>query len=59
MDKWELIKELARGLGVNQSAVQKWRQRGGVPHKFRLVMMDMAEDRGDVLKSTDFDLVSK
>jgi len=57
-EKWPMIEGFGKSLGVSASALQKWKTRG-VPHKFRLVMMDMAEDRGEVLKSTDFDLVSK
>ncbi|MGB0854884.1 MAG: hypothetical protein ACPGSI_16430 [Pikeienuella sp.] len=41
----EIIEPMAREMGVSAVAVEKWRERG-VPHKWRLPLLDEAEKRG-------------
>ena len=33
---WELVEEIAESLGVLPRTREKWRERGSVPHKWRL-----------------------
>ena len=33
---WDVIEAAARALGVTDKNLEKWKQRGGVPHKWRL-----------------------
>lgn len=54
MDTDALIDGLARELGVTVVARKKWRQRG-VPHRWRLPIIELAAERGVELSSTDFD----
>ena len=32
---WKLIAELGASLGVKPKALEKWRERGSVPHRWR------------------------
>ena len=36
---WSLIDKAARALGVSEAARRKWRQRGSVPHKWRIALI--------------------
>ena len=39
----DVIKLLATEMGVNAEALRKWRTRGGVPHRLRLPMLELAK----------------
>lgn len=44
-DKWDLILYLAQTrLGVKPGTAIKWKQRGSVPHKFRIDLLDIAAE---------------
>ena len=45
---WELVEELARGLGVQELNLEKWRQRKSVPHKWRLPIIRSSGGRVSV-----------
>lgn len=53
MDTEALIDRLAEELGVTPVARKKWRQRG-VPHRWRLPIIERAAREGVELKGTDF-----
>lgn len=57
-DKWKLIDRLGTELGASFSARQKWRQHG-VPHKYRIDMIELAQREGVELGREDFDPVSE
>ena len=42
---WDVIGEVARSLGVRDSAFQKWKERRSVPHKWRLPIIRNSEGR--------------
>ena len=42
---WELIGDVARSLGVRDRALEKWRERKSVPHKWRLPIIRQSEGR--------------
>jgi hypothetical protein len=48
-----LIDLLAADLGVSEEARKKWRQRGAVPHKWRLPLIDLAAKRGIIISQSD------
>jgi hypothetical protein len=54
MDQWEFIEKAATDLGIDTEAIRKWRVRG-VPHQWRLAIVDAAEDRGFALDRAEFD----
>jgi len=55
-DKWALIIYLARTqLGVKPSAAYRWKQRGIVPHKFRMDLLDIADEGKLDLSRADFE----
>lgn len=54
METHALIETLAKELGVTAVARKKWRQRG-VPHRWRLPIIELAASRGVELSSNDFD----
>lgn len=41
MVNWKKIELIAEHLGVEYEARKKWRQRGRVPHKYRLPIKEM------------------
>jgi hypothetical protein len=49
------ILTIARDLGVSAEARKKWRQRGCVPHRWRLPIMREAKNRGIDLPENVFD----
>lgn len=51
----QTIEPLAGELGVKPLALQKWWQRGHVPHRWRLPLLQLAEKRGVVIRIEDFD----
>jgi hypothetical protein len=46
MEAGELIDGIARDLGASAEARKKWRQRGCIPHRWRLPIIREAEKRG-------------
>lgn len=50
---WEKINRLGAALGVSEFARDKWRQRG-VPHKWRLPMIERAKAQRIALDPTEF-----
>lgn len=53
-ETWALIEAYAAELGVNAEARKKWRQRG-VPHRWRLPLVNLASERGQQLDAAAFD----
>ena len=53
MEKIDLIDGLAAELNVSVDARKKWRQRGAVPHKWRLPILDLARQRGLSISPAD------
>ena len=51
---WETIDELAKRMGVGDHARHKWRQRG-VPHRYRLPLLERAQQLGKTLTKDDFE----
>jgi hypothetical protein len=49
------ILTIARDLGVSVEARKKWRQRGCVPHRWRLPIIREAQKRGIELPQDVFD----
>lgn len=50
MNTADLIVDLARELGVGDEALKKWKRRPyGVPHRWRLPILDKAAERGVAL----------
>lgn len=47
------IEELAVSLGVGDWSRRKWRQRGAVPHKWRLALIEAGKKRGIKLSPKD------
>lgn len=58
MDKGALINLLAAELGVSDEARKKWRQRGAVPHKWRLPILDLAAKRRVPILQSDLEALS-
>lgn len=52
---FETIRELGAALGASDEAMLKWRQRGRVPYRLHLPMLQLASERG--IKLTADDLV--
>lgn len=44
-----LAEDIARELGVNPETIRKWRQRGGVPHRWRLPIIQFTAKRGQTV----------
>lgn len=42
---WDLIGEIAAALGVQPRTLEKWRERGSVPHKWRLPIIRASSGR--------------
>lgn len=54
----EIIATLATELGdpkVTADAIRKWEERGRVPHRLRLPLIDLAKGRRLKLSASDFD----
>lgn len=45
MFDWDLIGAIAVSLGVGPRALEKWRERGSVPHKWRLPIIRASDGR--------------
>lgn len=52
-DRERLIEAIAADLGVRFHALNKWRQRGYVPYRWRMPIMVEATKRGQVLTYDD------
>jgi hypothetical protein len=55
METWTHIETLGRELGATEEMIRKWRVRG-VPHTWRLRLLDAADDAGVPLDRRAFDL---
>lgn len=51
----EIIATLGAEQGATRTAIKKWRQRGFVPPKYRLPILDLAEERGIHFDKSDFE----
>lgn len=51
----EIIGLLGLEIGKTKADLKKWRQRGCVPHKFRLPMLATAKRKGWPVSEGDFD----
>lgn len=54
-DQWNFIEREALLLGATKYAVQKWRRRRTVPHKYRIALLTRAVSMGFVLRPESFD----
>lgn len=59
MSPWETIDRLGANLGVGDEARRKWRERGSVPHRWRLPLMEAAFAAGTSLSARDFEGISR
>ena len=57
---WSIIDEAAAHLGVSTDARRKWRERGRVPHRWRIPIIQEARRAGHqlALDDTAFDTVA-
>lgn len=46
MDRWESAEALAEELGQKGVTVRQWRNRGGIPPRYWLALLEAAERRG-------------
>jgi hypothetical protein len=53
--QWEFIELQAATLGVTGEAIKKWRQRGKVPHCWRLPLLERAAEKHQQLDVSIFD----
>lgn len=53
--QWSFIVETASSMGVKPEALRKWRERGRVPYKHRLKIVDVAKARRFALDQRAFD----
>ena len=51
---WGKIKEIALALGLTRNNVRHWPNRG-VPHRYRLAIIELAQEQGIALTSADFE----
>lgn len=51
----EIVALLGLEIGAKKTDLKKWRQRGRVPHKYRLEMSNTAKRKGWPLDERDFD----
>lgn len=51
----DLIVPLAKELGVKDHAIEKWRVRGWVPHKWRLPLLEAARKQRKRLSARAFE----
>jgi hypothetical protein len=53
---WKLLRKIARELGVSDKAFFKWRERGRVPHKWRIPII---RHSGGYVSLSSFDAISE
>lgn len=51
----EVIERLAEELGVGEEARRKWRVRGHVPYRWRLPLLNLAQERGLSFSQASFE----
>lgn len=51
----EIVQLLGLEIGASKAQLKKWRQRGGVPHRYRLQMVITAHRKGWPVDEKDFD----
>lgn len=44
-DNWQDIQDAAKSLGVSEEAIRKWRERGGVPGKWHLAIIEASRGK--------------
>lgn len=52
---YDIIVPLAKSLGISDFAIEKWRVRGRVPHRWRLPLLELAKRRGKALRAAQFE----
>lgn len=52
---WDEIEEIAASMGVSDEARRKWRERGGVPHRWRFPIAQAAQNRGKEVSEADLE----
>lgn len=55
--QWQFIETVAAEMGAKEEARRKWRERGRVPHRWRLPIMEAARAKRVKLDSAIFDNV--
>lgn len=58
----EIIPQLAAELHdprITPEAIRKWDERGGVPHRYRLPLIELAKRKRVTLSASDFDFTPK
>jgi hypothetical protein len=55
MSDWNTIDRAAAALGVKQEARRKWRERGRVPYRWRIPIMQKAVTFGEAVDPALFD----
>jgi hypothetical protein len=55
---WAIIDRIASELGILRETRKKWRQRG-VPHRWRLPILQKANDAGETIPAGAFNGASK
>jgi hypothetical protein len=53
---WDYIDAIAKRLGVKSEARRKWRERGSVPHRWRLPIL---QEGGGLVAISDFEIPKK
>ena len=53
-NQWKIVLGIAEGLGVALEARRKWRQRGHVPYRWRLPILEIARVQNKNLRVADF-----
>jgi len=56
---WDFINSLAKAQGVSAEARKKWRQRGSVPHRWRLPLLIAANRMGRTIPIDAFQIATK
>jgi len=54
-DQWKFIEREAPSVGASTHAIQKWRDRQSVPHKYRMALLVQAAGMGFALSPEAFD----
>lgn len=55
LEQWEFIVAEAVLMGAKEEAIRKWRERGRVPHRWRLSLLNAAKAKKKKLDDAIFD----
>jgi hypothetical protein len=55
LEQWEFIATAAAELGAGAEAIRKWRERGKVPHRWRIPLLKAAKAKRKRLDDSIFD----